>query len=244
MTSDDVPRADDFADFDGFLREFDRMLELDASAALRLVDAALPAIRGQGEWTICRAEALRMVAGPAPAADYLADVVAADPEFSDAHYYLAGLYGDLGRKHEAVNHHLETLRLDSEIDLVSEMPSAGLEARIVSEATQALLTLPADLLRKFEAIPVLLSMRPTEEMVRAGLDSRALGTFEGPNLSEIDAVETPTVPTVVTLFTHCLMQAFGLEEEELLEQVRVTVAHEVGHFFGLDDAELAEIGLE
>jgi predicted Zn-dependent protease with MMP-like domain len=32
-------------------------------------------------------------------------------------------------------------------------------------------------------------------------------------------------------------------DDELREEVRTTLLHETGHFFGMDDAELGQIGL-
>jgi len=45
----------------------------------------------------------------------------------------------------------------------------------------------------------------------------------------------------VTVFRRPLEAAFP-DPEELAEQIRITVLHEVGHHFGLDEERLDELG--
>jgi predicted Zn-dependent protease with MMP-like domain len=45
----------------------------------------------------------------------------------------------------------------------------------------------------------------------------------------------------VTIFRRPLLEAFP-EPEELAEQIRITVLHELGHHFGLDEGRLDELG--
>ena len=48
--------------------------------------------------------------------------------------------------------------------------------------------------------------------------------------------------TQIVLFRRNL-ESTGTEPDELREEVRVTLLHEAGHFFGLSDRELEEMGL-
>jgi predicted Zn-dependent protease with MMP-like domain len=45
----------------------------------------------------------------------------------------------------------------------------------------------------------------------------------------------------VTIFRRPLVDAFP-DREELEEQIRITVLHELGHHFGLDEGRLDELG--
>ena len=47
----------------------------------------------------------------------------------------------------------------------------------------------------------------------------------------------------ITLFQHNL-ERFATTRDELIEEIRVTVLHEVGHLLGLDEDELYERGLD
>ena len=115
---------------------------------------------------------------------------------------------------------------------------------MVSEAGRALDALPAALKRRVGHVPVLLAPRPSEQQVAQGLDARSLGVFDGPNYADDVLGDSQPTPTSITLFTSCLVDAFGEDERELLDQVWVTVLHEVGHYFCLDEQHLAELGLD
>ncbi len=49
------------------------------------------------------------------------------------------------------------------------------------------------------------------------------------------------MPDKITIFRGPLCQR-ARDERELAAQVRVTVLHEIGHYFGLDDDRLDELG--
>jgi predicted Zn-dependent protease with MMP-like domain len=230
--------------FERFVEEFDRRMLSEPRAALRWVDEAAPELREESEWFICRAEALQSCDGPRRAAEFLARVVAEQPEFADAHYQLAMLYQELSCQELAIQHQLATLRLDSAPDAIVEPASEMLKSRIVEEAGLVLSSLAPGLREKVAAVPVFLQPRPSEDLVKEGVDPRSLGLFEGPNLAEAGSASLGVEPAAITLFVNCLMDAFGDDEEELLEEVRVTVLHEVGHYFCLSEDDLAELGLE
>jgi predicted Zn-dependent protease with MMP-like domain len=52
---------------------------------------------------------------------------------------------------------------------------------------------------------------------------------------------TGVMPDQITIFRGPLM-ARARDEADLAEQVRVTVLHEIGHYFGLSDDRLHELG--
>lgn len=230
--------------FLAFLEGFDALMLEDTVAALRLVEEAPTWIQSESQWVLCKAEALRAVHNAEVAAAYLASVVVEAPEFADAHHALAELEEELGHEHEATVHQLETLRLDREVDLVSEPATVELAEAMTAAAGRALAELPMKLRARMAHVPVLLKERPSSNLVAEGFDARALGLFEGPNLAEENAGDAAIGPTSITLFTNCLLDAFGEDVAELLDQVRVTVLHEVGHYFCLDEDQLAKLGLD
>lgn len=240
----ETPTTSTDDEFVAFLQRFDELMSRDPWAAMDWVEAAPETIRNESEWVISRAEALRGTRRPAAAAEYLAAIVAAEPEFADAHYLLAEIEQELGHEDLAIAHQLETLRLDSAVDLVAEEPPSELVERMSTVAGEALAELPAVFRERLAHVPVLLRARPSADIVSEGFDARALGVFEGPNLSDEVSGGPTSLPATITLFTRCLMDAFGEDETELLDQVRVTVLHEAGHYFCLDEAQLAALGLE
>lgn len=68
-----------------------------------------------------------------------------------------------------------------------------------------------------------------------------LGLFEGVPLPEQHANHTGFLPDAVFIYKDAL-EALCSDEEELRHEVKVTVFHEVGHYFGLEEHELHHLG--
>ena len=96
---------------------------------------------------------------------------------------------------------------------------------------------------------------PFEELVRQALDelpphlAAALGNVavvvreadpDEPDLLGLYE-EHEYLPAQVTVFRRPLVEAFP-DRQELEEQIRITVLHELGHHFGLDEDRLDELG--
>jgi predicted Zn-dependent protease with MMP-like domain len=89
----------------------------------------------------------------------------------------------------------------------------------------ALDALPPDLARGLENVAVVV-----EEKNPA--DPDLLGLFE----------EAPYMPAKVTIYRRPLEGDFGHDPERLEHEIRVTVLHELAHYFGIDEDRLAELG--
>jgi predicted Zn-dependent protease with MMP-like domain len=68
-----------------------------------------------------------------------------------------------------------------------------------------------------------------------------LGLYEGIPLTRRDAGYSGVLPDRITIYRRAI-SAVCRSDEEVIQQVRVTVVHEVGHHFGIDDARLTELG--
>lgn len=68
-----------------------------------------------------------------------------------------------------------------------------------------------------------------------------LGLYDGIPLTERDSHYGGALPDRITIFRHPLL-AICDTEEHVVEEVRITVVHEIAHFFGIDDARLHELG--
>jgi predicted Zn-dependent protease with MMP-like domain len=55
--------------------------------------------------------------------------------------------------------------------------------------------------------------------------------------------EEPYLPAKVTIYRLPLEESFP-DPEELELEIRITVLHELAHYFGLDEDRLAELGYE
>jgi predicted Zn-dependent protease with MMP-like domain len=69
-----------------------------------------------------------------------------------------------------------------------------------------------------------------------------LGLYEGIDLTRRSVLTyNMALPDRITIFRGPLCE-LARDEHDLAHQVRVTVLHEVGHYFGLDDERLHELG--
>ncbi len=85
---------------------------------------------------------------------------------------------------------------------------------------------------------------PSDEDLKEGLSPTILGVFTGTPIDERLALHAAHHETVrITLFQKNL-ERFARTREELLEEIRITVLHEVGHLLGLDEDELFDRGLD
>ncbi|HEY1087330.1 MAG TPA: metallopeptidase family protein [Archangium sp.] len=85
---------------------------------------------------------------------------------------------------------------------------------------------------------------PSDEEIKEGLSPTILGVFHGTPIDErLDTAATHHETVRITLFQKNL-ERFARTKEELEEEIRITVLHEVGHLLGLDEDELYERGLD
>lgn len=68
-----------------------------------------------------------------------------------------------------------------------------------------------------------------------------LGLYDGIALTERDSQMTMHLPDRIFLYRGPLADMCD-DEEDLAEEIRITVVHEVAHHFGIDDARLHDLG--
>jgi predicted Zn-dependent protease with MMP-like domain len=95
---------------------------------------------------------------------------------------------------------------------------------------RALGGLPKEFRIRLENVAVVIEDEPPEDM------ADTMGLYEGVPLNE-RSLEDFTLPDRITLFKGPIERTCGTEEE-LEAEVKLTVLHEVGHFFGLEETQL------
>lgn len=100
---------------------------------------------------------------------------------------------------------------------------------------QALDEIPAELAALIENVVVLVEDEPPAD------DPELLGYYDGYALTERPANHSGALPDRILLFRGPLLRMCD-DIEELLDEVRITVVHEVAHHFGIDDRRLHELG--
>ncbi len=73
-------------------------------------------------------------------------------------------------------------------------------------------------------------------------DPDLFGLYDGIPLPERGDM-AGALPDRITIFRRPLEEEFD-DPEELEHEIRITVLHELGHYFGLDEDRLAELGYE
>ena len=113
----------------------------------------------------------------------------------------------------------------------------------------ALDEIPDHLFEALENVIVTVADEPDEEQL-AALDSEGaevcddelLGLYDGLPLTERSGTYGEgDLPDVITIFKGPHERSFE-GREEMLDEVRRTVIHEIGHYFGNDEAMLEEMG--
>jgi predicted Zn-dependent protease with MMP-like domain len=107
-------------------------------------------------------------------------------------------------------------------------------------AAAVLAELPPDLRAEAETVVLEIEDRPTPEQI-PGPGQTLLGLYEGVPLVQRHADAVLMQPDRITLFREPL-QTLARTEVELRRQIRKTLIHELGHFFGFDEDELKRRG--
>jgi predicted Zn-dependent protease with MMP-like domain len=224
--------------------EVEEQLESNPLAALDIAEHAPPESAAHPEVQLARARALVAVKGAASARPLLEQLVAREPEFAEARHVLALVLENLEEHEAAVRELLMVRRLDQAADEAEGFDLAAAEGPIVTTAERVLAGLPERFKKLLEGVPVLVEERPSEELVREGFDPRSLGMFAGPDHEARTSPSVVPAPTQIVLYAANLAAfADPTDAEELEREVEITVLHEIGHYFGLDEDELEALGL-
>ena len=110
--------------------------------------------------------------------------------------------------------------------------------------TAAQRRLPADVQAVADTVPVCFEPCPNETLQAEGLEPDLLGLFVGPEYgSELQSDSVPLPPQIL-LFLENLWDLAEGDESAFRDEVRITYLHELGHFLGWDEDEVARRGLE
>ena len=99
----------------------------------------------------------------------------------------------------------------------------------------ALDTLPPHLAEALRNVAVVVEDENAE-------DPDLYGLFDGIPLTE-GGPGSGDLPNRIAIYRRPLEADFA-DEDELRDEIRITVLHELGHYFGLDEDRLSELGYE
>ena len=113
--------------------------------------------------------------------------------------------------------------------------------RIVEDALR---DIPEPFRSRMENVGVVVEERPHPELLRSlGMShgETLLGLYQGVPLTERGDWYNLVVPDKITLYRRPIMAACR-NRDEIRQQVKSTVLHEVAHFYGIDDDQLDRMG--
>jgi predicted Zn-dependent protease with MMP-like domain len=132
---------------------------------------------------------------------------------------------------------------DSSLETNSFLPVDNNEIR--KEVARILDKLPRQFRKRLHNVEVVIEERPEEELLlEVGLDPHydtLYGLYQGVPLPERSSMYPPILPDKITIFSEPLQRDFP-DPEDLREQLRSTVLHEIAHYFGFDDDEIDKLG--
>lgn len=101
--------------------------------------------------------------------------------------------------------------------------------------------LPEFFKEKLENVAIVIEDVPPPEVQRE-LGPDILGLYQGVPLPERSVWSQYPYPDVIAIYQRNI-EAICRSEAEIIQQIKETVMHEIGHYFGLDEEKLRELGL-
>ncbi len=214
----------------------------DVAAARRTLSGADSplAAAAADETALAIADLFLAVGEPEEARRHFRALADREPDMADAWYGL-GMAAEASKdEKEKRRSWLRVLALDRTGR--SGGPSLG-EAEVAEVAETALGDLPERARRLLEGVPIIIADLPAKADVETGLDPRLLGLFEGTPYPDTSMLGGAPRLTQILLFRKNL-ERVASDEDHLRMEIRTTLLHETGHFFGMSEEDLAEVGLD
>jgi len=116
-----------------------------------------------------------------------------------------------------------------------------LQELALTEIEATLVALPKPLREQAQKLPVTFERVPNSGLQADGIESDTLGLFTGSEFADDGGT---VLPPQIILFLENLWDFAEGDEEVFCDEVHTTFLHELGHFFGLDEGDLTERGLD
>jgi predicted Zn-dependent protease with MMP-like domain len=118
------------------------------------------------------------------------------------------------------------------------------EQEFTALVKKAIDRLPVDFADSIREITVKVSPRPTRAQVEEmgyGPDEPLLGMYDGVPLPDRSVFDSLRYPDIVHLFQEP-HEEMCETLDEIEEEVEITLAHEIGHYMGMSEERLEELG--
>jgi len=113
------------------------------------------------------------------------------------------------------------------------------DAQIDEVVERALASLPPDLAGELENTVIAVQDLPRPD---PDVDPLVLGLYVGRSLGERSVQDSAELPARIEVYRKNV-ERFAEDEDEAVEELRITLLHEIGHHAGYDEDELEQLGL-
>jgi predicted Zn-dependent protease with MMP-like domain len=113
------------------------------------------------------------------------------------------------------------------------------------EVAAVLDRLPRRFREQLRNVEFVVEERPSADLLRSeGLDpdfDTLYGIYQGVPLPDRSSLDPPLLPDKITIFAEPLLEDFA-DPADLREEIRITVVHEIAHYFGMEEEEVEDLG--
>ena len=164
-------------------------------------------------------------------------------KFADGHYWMALCLEREGDYRGADREYARAHALDPEEFPLPVRVSPDDFRRILQDAVEHL---PEEFQGALKNLSIEVEDLPGEELLRDSdppMDPSLLGLFEGVPKGRGSLLDSPRLPDRIVLFQRNIERRCQ-DRDELVEDILVTIRHEVGHYLGLEEDDLERCGYE
>ena len=118
------------------------------------------------------------------------------------------------------------------------------EEEFAAVVEQAIARVPAEIRAALDNMVITVQDRPSAELLEDlgfAPDEELFGVYSGIPLNERSATEPPLYPDIIHIF-RAPLENYCRSRRELLEEIEITVVHEIAHYLGFDDDQLERLG--
>ena len=124
------------------------------------------------------------------------------------------------------------------------MPIQLSEDEFAELTHQAIASLPEQFRKHMETVSINIRPTPTRQMLaktRISSKDLLLGLYQGVPLIKKSVSAPYEFPQQITLFQKNI-EAVCSTRSQIVRQIRLTVLHEIGHYFGMEEEDLRRLG--
>jgi predicted Zn-dependent protease with MMP-like domain len=213
----------------------------DLDYALELYDRAVELDPEWSDGYSARADCLAEMGQPAEAWADVEHALKIDADNPQAHWVRAVLFELEGKTRSAEESYRTAARLDPE---GFHVPVRATRKAFDQAVKKAMARLPAAFRERMESVEIFVKDLPgADDHPDSGLGPLIMGAFDGCSVTERRESDPWTqIPPRIYLYQKNIERVCA-SREDLIEEIEITLLHEVGHYFGLEDEDLDRLDL-